>query len=443
MFRYRVFAIMCLLITGTALIVSATLIAQAQDDHPLTQPTIDAAVSTLLAETQIAPMQIAATQTIQSALEAALTATAGAPAALAETPTSAPFDVASLEVVGTTEIEVMAGPGRSAAYLAPSGEVFAHIQQALCVYAGAAEQNCSELPEELSGLDLESVRWSPDSRYLTFQENFFQFFRDPDIWVWDTQSGGVRDLTNDGQHTLSLSNDTWKNIDVMSDWLPDGRIIFLRYNRINGNHQPPDVYTIEPDGSGLTKLGALLSSDPVAIYGMSIAGDKLIYNYMPAGDSIFRGIWTSNLGGSDAKILLATEREQLISGVRASADGRYAMLLSTPIQFERREPADSWARILDVESGESMLIDPDHYVVGAGWSPSGSALVYIVNNHENPDDNGLYITGTPGEPGRLLLAGDFNLPNLGRWQNLTWGANNTVLLSRSPQEGIVLVQLGE
>ncbi|MCC6805500.1 MAG: hypothetical protein IT319_21650 [Anaerolineae bacterium] len=437
MSKYRVFAIMCLLVTSMA------LIAQAQDDQPLTQPTIDAAVGALLAQTRIAPTQIAATQTIQAALETALTATAGAPVAPAGTPTPTPFDVSSLEVVDTTEVELLAGPARSAAYLAPSGEVFAHIQQTLCVYEGAAEQSCVELPEELSSLDLESVRWSPDSRYLTFQENFFQFFMDPDIWVWDTQTGDLRDLTNDGQHSLSLSNDTWKNIDVMSDWLPDGRIIFLRYNRINGNHLPPDVYTIEPGGSRLTKLGALLSSDPLAIYGISVAGDRLFYNYTPAGDSIFRGIWMSNLDGSDAEVLLATQREQLISGIRASADGRYVMLLSQPIQYDSREPEDSWAQILDVETGESTLIDPDHYVVGAGWSPTGSALVYIVNNREKPDDNGLYITGTPGEPGRLLLAGDFNLPNLGRWQNLTWGANNTVLLSRSPQEGIVLVQLGE
>jgi Tol biopolymer transport system component len=239
-----------------------------------------------------------------------------------------------------------------------------------------------------------------------------------------------------------LSSDTWKNIDTMPDWLPDGRILFLRYSRVNGETLPPDIYAIEPDGSGLTRLGTIHTTDPIAIYGLRTAGDKLVYNYLPAGESANRGIWVSNLDGSDAEMIAATDREQPVSGVEASADGRYVMMLTTPIRFESQQPEDSWVRVLDIDNGQVSLVDPDHHVVGAGWSPNGSALVYIVNNRETPDENGLYVTGAPGEAGHLLLAGDFNLPNLGRWQTLTWGANNAVLLSRSPQEGIVLVQLG-
>lgn len=434
MFKRSLFIILCLLTMGAALVV------QAQDDQPLTQPTVDAAVSTLLAQTQVASTQIVATQTIQAALETALTATASAPALSVETP--APIDVSLLRVVDTTEIELMAGPMRSAAYLAPSGEVFAHLRQNVCIYEGTVEQTCVEIPEDLRSLDPETVRWSPDSRYLAFHENFFQMFIDPDIWVWDTQTGELRDLTDDGQDRSLLTSDTWKNIDTMPDWLPDGRTLFLRYSRVNGETLPPDIYAIEPSGSGLTKLGTIHTTDPISIYGLSTAGDKLVYNYFPAGESDNRGIWVSNLDGSDAEMIAATDREQPVTGVESSADGRYVMLLTTPIQFDSRAPEDSWVRILDIETGETTLIDPDHYVVGAGWSPTGSALVYIVNNQEMPDENGLYITGAPGEAGRLLLAGDFNLPSIGRWQTLTWGANNTILLSRAPFEGIVLVQLG-
>lgn len=435
MLKRRLLIILCLLSTG------AVLVSQAQDDQPLTQPTIDAAVGTLLAQTAQAPTQIAATQTIQAALEAALTATAQPSATTLSTPEV--IDVSSLQVTGTTDIDLLAGPARQAAYLAPSGEVFAHLGEVVCLYAGDAEQSCVELPEELRSLDSESVRWSPDSRYLTFHENFFQLLMDPDIWVWDTQTGELRDITNDKQDRLSISNDTWKNIDVLPDWLPDGRILFLRYNRINGEHQPPDIYTIQPDGSELSKLGTIQTSDPVSIYGLSTVGERLVYNDAPAGDSDYRGIWVSNLDGSDAQQIVAIDRETLqVSGVEASADGRYALLFTPPTDFRRRQPEDSLVKILDIENRQILLVDPDQFVVGAAWSPDGSTLAYLVNDRESSDDNGLYITGTPGEAGRLLLAGDYNTPNLGRWQSLTWGANNTILLSRSPSGGIVLVQLG-
>lgn len=430
MFKRRLFIIVCLLSAA------ATLVAQAQDDQPLTQPTIDAAVSTLLAQTQQAPTQIAVTQTIEAALEGALTATA--PSAR-----PAPVDVSTISVVDTTEVDLVAGPARTAAYLAPNGRVYAHLAQALCIYQGAEQQSCVELPEDLKSLDLESVRWSPDSRYLTFTENFFIFFVDPDIWLWDTETGELRDLTDDGSDRSLLTSDTWKNIDVTPDWLPDGRIIFLRYNRINGENLPPELYAIAPDGSDLERLGTIQTTDPISIYGLSAAENRLVYNYSVPGDSVNMGIWTSNPDGSDAQLIMSTTIANRVTGVEASADGRFALVLSQPDNFERMLPEDSWAGVLDIENRQIMLIDPDHYVVGAGWSPEGSALLYLVNNRETPDENGLYVTGAPGEAGRRLLAGDFNLPNLGRWQTLTWGANNSVLLSRSPQRGIVLVQLGE
>ncbi len=160
-----------------ALILAAlalALTAQAQDIPPIPQPTIDAAVSTLIAQTQQAPAQIAATRTIQAALQQALTGTAQA-----ALPTPAPtLDVSSLSVTGTTDLDLLAGPARTLALLAPDGAHFAHFEGSqVCIYAGNVQQNCTDFPDDLRSLDLETVRWSPDSRYLVMTENFFQLFR--------------------------------------------------------------------------------------------------------------------------------------------------------------------------------------------------------------------------------------------------------------------------
>ncbi len=242
-----------------ALLIGVVLIAQAQDNPPLTQPTIDAQVATLLAQTQTAVVphqtEVAATRTIQAALAQALTGTAQALLPTA-TPTPLAFQTAALTVAGTTDIDLLAGPARTAAYLAPDGAHFAYLKgSTLCLYAGDQQQQCVDV-SQLGSIDSETPRWSPDSRYLAFNENFFQYFRDPDIWVWDTANNVLRDITDDGQTKLALSDPNWRNIDVLPHWLPDGHILFLRYNKVNGQPQPPQIYTIAPGWQQPHAIGA-------------------------------------------------------------------------------------------------------------------------------------------------------------------------------------------
>lgn len=420
--------------------IGAALGAQAQDETPLTQPTVDAIVGTLLAQTQQAPAQIAATQTIQAAIEQALTATAQP---VTDSPSEA-LDVGAIEVDSTTEIPLLTGPGRTAAYLAPNGEYFAYFEDdSLCLYRGAEQQPCVALPDELHDIDLESIRWSPDSRYLSFHENFFVFLVDADIWVWDTQTNEVTDLTDDGENQLDFDDTNWKSIDVLADWLPDGRILFLRYSRIQGEILPPDIYSIAPGDERPEKLGVIETTDPFAIFSLDASESQLVYNYFAPGGSPSNGVWISNLDGSDAQALVPAAEENPPLGVTLSPDGRYVLIPTQGAsRFLEFTPENSLMRAVDVATQTEVLIDPERFVAGAGWSPDGSALVYLVNNRRDSDENGLYITDAPGNPGRLLLAGAYNLPTPTLRQALTWGANHTILLSRSPDEGIVLVQLG-
>ena len=55
-----------------------------------------------------------------------------------------------------------------------------------------------DFSDTLRRIDSESIRWSPDSRYLVLTEEFFRSFSEPDIWVFDTTTGKVTDITDDG-----------------------------------------------------------------------------------------------------------------------------------------------------------------------------------------------------------------------------------------------------
>ena len=424
--------------------VGVALTAQAQQGQPITQPTIDAAVGTLIAQTQQAPANHAATQTIQAALGQALTATAFAQ--ITPTPTPQPLDVADLAVRSTTEIDLLAGPGGTSAYLAPDGQHFAYLSQnSFCLYQGQAKGNCVDV-SSTGGVESESPRWSPDSRYVVFTQDFFRTFRDPDIWVWDTISNQLNDLTpNQGGRINFLTAKSWTGVDISPRWLPDGRILFLRYSRQNGVVLPPDVYVIAPDGSGLQRIGRLAVSDQFAVFALDASATHLIYNYDSQGGSPMDGLWISDLDGDDAHQLTALSHDTQIWGVQLSPDGKYALVTTVYTTASPTfTPETSPVSVVDLATGQRSLIDPDHYVSAAGWAPQGSALVYVTHDVQQPDNDTVYLTSAPGAEGQPLssLQGRFNVPTSRLQQALVWSANNTILFARIVSSGIVLVQLG-
>ncbi len=433
---------------GISLVMLAvTLMAQAQDATPDSQATVNAAVSTLIAQTQQAP-QMLMTQTIQAALEQALTATAQ-PMATTSTAeaTEQVFDAASLSITGTTDIDLLAGPAATSAYLAPDGEHFAYLKgRMLCIYQEDQQRNCIDLTDTVRRVDSESLRWSPDSRYLVLTEEFFRSLTEPDIWVFDSTSSEIKDITDDGVAKIEFSGSDWTNIDLVPHWSQDGQIIFLRYSRLDGQIMSPEVHQIAPDGSGETLLGTLTSTnDPFAIYNFDVGHDKLVYAYASQSGSDSDGLWMSDFDGKNARQLTqVVNRESLTSGVSLSPDGRYVLVTNAAAGLRGNlTPETSRLYVVDSSSGQRILIDPDRFVSGAGWSPSGSALVYITHDIKSSDSDAVFLTNTPGVAGEQLtsLQGTFNIATPLLQQTLGWGANNTILLSHSPGTGIVLVHL--
>jgi Tol biopolymer transport system component len=449
---------------------------------PTQQTTVDAAVGTLFAQTAQAPQVM--TEAVATAFSAAQTATA-APAPLVATP-AAPLNLDALQVADVIELPLYAAPGGTSAYLSPDANRIAYLaSHVMCVLdietvnayvktvvaAGTSFENaldglatdpgqfpgvaCVSL-EKIGGIDEEGVRWSPDGRYLVMTENFFKFFRDPDLWVLDTQTLTLADITDDGGMKFSMQSDGIQPpIDVVPRWMADGRLVFLRYIGKGMDFNPPYVYTIQPDGSDLQQVGQLQTSGNFAVYALAVSADgQLAYNRWSADEQNVSGVWISDPDGGNPRLLYhnADQPNQVPPAVDWSPDGQYVAFVN-PIAFEyasRAEPEYSVWDAVRVSDGQFLLFSSDQFVRSAGWSPDGHAIVYTNRDLQDDTLNGVYVSAGPGEPGRMLMPAstDPSQRTMGlmvttslQEQMIPWTANNTVMVGRGGQPGILILRL--
>ncbi len=130
------------------------------------------------------------------------------------------------DVTGVSPIELRN------AVISPDASMLAwNNREGLCIYTFAdGETDCTPFPELYR--DDNPMTWSPDSAYLTFTENFFVQFREPDIWLFDVESRMFFNRTDDRQIGNLLrppDGDRPRYLDVLPTWNPvTGDLYFLR-----------------------------------------------------------------------------------------------------------------------------------------------------------------------------------------------------------------------
>lgn len=447
-----------------------------QSDATAQAATVEAAIEHLFTQTADAQANIGVTQTVQAAFNAVLTETANhnatveaafnaaltATALSQATSTPTPYPAADLKVISTLEFDLIGGPVNSGAYLSPDGTHFAYSDRggALCIYnVLGMQQRCSSLMdiESLGDFDPDTVYWSPDSQWVTFTTRSLMTFRDSDIWVMNVLSGELTNLTNDGTDELGFIRPSPipADLDLSPRWLSDGRIIFLRYNRADDVTTAPNLFVVSPEGGRAERIGILPHGNrPVVVTKISpsMDGTKVIYP-VDRIDTENAGIWVSDLDGENAHRIWSLVPDDLPDEMEGlypndgdiSPDGRYALVVGINGNFSATfEPESSPIRFTELGSvaGDVKLIDENHYVAHAGWAPNGSVLAYVVTGPLHSESAGLYLTTTPGEPGHMVLQGNFFVPTPRTRQQIIWGVNNTILLSRREEQKLVAITLG-
>jgi Tol biopolymer transport system component len=427
----------------------------AQPEATAVQRTVDAFISGAL--TQTAQPQPNMTQTLAAAFNAALTGTAAALATPTPTPTPTqePFAASGLEVVNVRPYDLMGAPARTSGYLSPDGTRFAHRNATLlCVYTLDGEQEvCSpddEATQELVGaVDNETVRWSPDGQWLVFTTNSLTFFEDGDIWVMNAATGEVTNLTDDNFDDIMFPEPEGPFfLDLGPIWSPDSaHVLFIRHNGLQG---APYLYRVPVTGGDAEQLGWLLNPEAgIASWFMAVAPDgvSIAYNVHTGGsENPVNGVYLYNPATRENRRLLENDPGRFPVSLSFSPDGRY--LLVHEYSQERAQtmttsPENSAARVISLESGEVQWVDPTRHVAGAGWSPTGSALVYIVRDFEDETNSGLYLTDAPGEPGRQVFEGALIIPTSEQQQPLVWSRDNKVLVTQVETYTLALIEMGD
>lgn len=351
-----------------------------------------------------------------------------------------------------TALDLIAGPLATTAALAPDGSRFAYYKdKEWCLYTLDGEKgDCVALQDDIS-IDLESVRWSPDSTKLTFSENFFITFRDSDIWLWDTIANSLTDLTPTAYRELNFfSNDDPDaifTVDVAPQWSADSRsIVFVRYQFRETDDAQPSFYRVNIDGGEAQALAKIKTNRSFSTYGFALSPDatRIAYNLDTRGDEQ-DGTWLLDVESGTAKFAAAAVQGTLPWAYEFSPAGDLVLVVGTSEKFAafsgELAPFDSAIYTLPVAGGRQQQLDVDHFVLGAGWAPEGSSLAYVTYAREDQGASGLYIAPAPGQKGQLVLEGRFIPPTPTQRTPLTWASNNTLLLTNTENFNVVVVRL--
>jgi hypothetical protein len=354
------------------------------------------------------------------------------------------------QVVDVIEIDLTAGQMASTAHLSPDGEHFLHVTPVeLCLYRteDGQLQRCVDVPQELRSLDRASLRWSPDGRYVTLTENFLVYFHSSGLWLFDTHTGAFSLVTGD-ETTIFRRSYLEGDIDIKPQWLSNGRLLFLRLQTVSGiDNLTNTLYIVDADGGNPERAG-MLTAETLAVYALAISPDDryVAYNHSAAsGQEERNGLWIYDLEEEQARQLYLSD-EPLHSfeapmALAFSPDGEYVLGFSAAL-FVR--PPDDWTpeyspvRIAPVDGRAAFMVDDALMVYSAAWSPTGNGLAYLVRDLDHPEVSGLYLSPAPGERGELVLPGLFTLVNFDD-PLLQFGANGAILLSRGPEDGMVVV----
>lgn len=450
--------------TGTAV---ATITAQAQFDQTATAHywathTVETHFSR--AQTATAVAQNAPTQTIQALLNRAMTATA-----VGDAPNYADY-----ELIDMQEFELIASFGRSGAHLSPDGTKFIHFDREICIYelrgTSWQQDHCFAREEESLRMNPEDMFWSPDGRYLTMStyDHGLRLLYDTDIQILDLETDTVINLTDDGSET-SLIRAFKGNFDLSPRWLDADTIAFIRYASIPIESEasigerllPPAIYTVDVPTDGTLHepelLAAIPSPYPLSTYALTVDGrrGRAAFNFDTRNSGAAQGIWQVEFENNDLDpLFVVTDLRMVPLQLDYSRDGRYLLT------FNQTPQGMLTMRTVSTETGDLIEIDPRFptldaegapldalrtpMVVAAGWSPRGSALVYVVRDPSAREDGpgGLYITRAPGEPGTRILEGRFYAPTCCQRMPIQWADNDIIMIGRGAEPGVLLIQVG-
>jgi dipeptidyl aminopeptidase/acylaminoacyl peptidase len=235
------------------------------------------------------------------------------------------------------------------------------------------------------GASTKSMAWSPDSRWIAFQNNRYGSF---DLWLVDVREGGVSQLTSDVRY------------DGYPSWSPDSRTIY--FQRLDERWVDHDVLAIPREGGQPT---VITRDQDFYDYGSGarfwhpqVSPDGRMVMF-PSHRSGWINQWVVPVGGGEPRQLAAEEADQ--DYAEWSPDGRL-------ILYTSNRNGTIQIRLVSPEGGDSRpLVNPDvGFIRNPTWSPDGRQIAYIMGAPNQPQE--LYVVSVDNAESRRLT---FSTPN--------------------------------
>jgi len=287
------------------------------------------------------------------------------------------------------------------ATLSPDGTRIAWFREdMLCIFTiDETATDCVDAPPE-ARLSPFRLSWSPDSRYIAFTEEFYRFFMEPDIWLFDTENNALTNMTPDGVDRIDLTNvDEEAVIDLEPTWNPDGSLYFLRSSRdveselrlyriMPETGAVEEVMTLSPDIQALTayttQLFSLNGGTAFSPDGTQLA---LAVGH-PDRDEARNGAWIVDLTTGEIRQVL--RMVELVTGLPQDAEEKGIPIYLTGIDWN----ADGTALFLQADNPAFGLEIPPiiyHYDLIEGaltplidFSENTTVQLFEISDEESP-----------------------------------------------------------
>jgi dipeptidyl aminopeptidase/acylaminoacyl peptidase len=263
--------------------------------------------------------------------------------------------------------------------------------------------------------DMRFARWSPDGTKLTFTDDDWSEY-EPDVWVFDTTSAELRNLTDDRKDELILEGPpNGAFFDLLPSWSPDGESIM--FARGTSPETPMTLMTIPADGGELTRLREI----PCAYEELTALTWSSEHVAWTCGFDRPE-VWLGQHTGRPASVAVGGNKVEDRTLLSFSPDGQW--LLADSVYEEAGEYEDRTGPLVVPAVGGDVRRVAVGLVAFPTWSPEGHALVYV-----EPSNTLRYVSEPGGEPKKLHTA-------RGLW------AQNSLRLNWSPGKLLVNTDVG-